>query len=367
MIDLYPLLRPLLFRCDAEQAHRLAVRALASGLVPACHGGDDPILAVTVFGHQFANPIGMAAGFDKNAEAVDGLLGLGFGFVEIGTVTPRPQAGNAKPRLFRLPADRAIINRLGFNSAGMAPVAERLAARRLAHGKGAGIVGINIGKNRDSADAAADYAAVTRALGVFADYLVINVSSPNTPGLRALQGKDELLGLVGAVRGALADTAGATGAGRRPVPVLVKIAPDLSPDERADVAAAALAAPVDGLIVSNTTVSRPDTLADPHRAETGGLSGRPLFALSTAVLRDMRRLTQGRIPLIGAGGVASGADAYAKIRAGASLVQIYSALVYEGPALVDRIKRELAGLLRRDGFATVADAVGQGGVGPDGP
>jgi len=359
MIDFYPVLRPLLFRCDAEQAHRLAVRALASGLLPACRGTDDPVLAVTAFGHQFANPIGMAAGFDKNAEAVDGLLGLGFGFVEIGTVTPRPQAGNPKPRLFRLPADRAVINRLGFNSAGMAPVAERLAERRRAPGKAPGIVGINIGKNRDSTDAAADYAAVTRALRAYADYLVINVSSPNTPGLRALQGRDELLALVGAVRGALADVAGANGPGCLPVPLLVKIAPDLSPDERADVAAAALAAPIDGLIVSNTTVSRPDTLADPNRAETGGLSGRPLFALSTAVLRDMRRLTRGRIPLIGVGGVASGADAYAKIRAGASLVQIYSALVYEGPALVGRIKRELADLLRRDGFATVADAVGQ--------
>ena len=350
MIDLYPILRPLLFACEPERAHRLAVRALASGLAPARSTADDPILSTTVFGRHFANPIGMAAGFDKNAEAIDGLFGLGFGFVEIGTVTPRPQDGNPKPRLFRLRADRAIINRLGFNGAGMAAVAERLAAGS----RRRGILGINIGKNRDSPDAAADYAAVTRALGRFADYLVINVSSPNTPGLRALQGKDELPALVASVRAALQDVAG-----ERQVPLLVKIAPDLSSEERADVASIAIGAPVDGLIVGNTTLSRPATLADPCRAEAGGLSGRPLFDLSTTVLRDMRRRTAGRIPLIGVGGVGSGGEAYAKIRAGASLVQLYSALVYEGPALVGRIKRELATLIRRDGFATVAEAVGR--------
>lgn len=349
MIDLYPVLRPFLFAFDAEQAHRLAVRALASGLMPASAADDDPVLSVNVFGRDFANPIGMAAGFDKNAEAIDGLFRLGFGFVEIGTVTPRPQAGNPKPRMFRLPADRAVINRLGFNSEGMAPVGARLAARPRQ-----GILGINIGKNRDSKDAAADYAAVTRALGAHADYLVINVSSPNTPGLRALQGKDELPALIEAVRAALSGVSAG-----RPVPLLVKIAPDLSPEERADVAAVATGAPVDGLIVGNTTLSRPASLKDPNRSEPGGLSGQPLFELSTAVLRDMRRLTGGRIPLIGVGGVFTGADAYAKIRAGASLVQVYSALVYEGPGLIGRIKSELAALLRRDGFTSVAAAIGR--------
>jgi len=350
MIDLYPALRPLLFRLDAERAHGLALRVLKAGLVPAPRETEDPILASTVFGRVFANPIGVAAGLDKNAQAVDALIALGFGFAEIGTVTPRPQAGNPRPRLFRLPADRAIINRMGFNGAGMAAVAARLTARR----DRAGLLGINIGKNRDSADAGADYAAVALALGHHADYLVINVSSPNTPGLRALQGKSDLLALVARVRDALA-----AAAPERSVPVLVKIAPDLSPQERADVAMAALEAPVDGLICGNTTLSRPGSLTDPHRGEAGGLSGAPLFPLATEVLRDMRRRTGGRIPLIGVGGVGSGADAYAKIRAGASLVQLYSALVYAGPALVGRIKRELAALLRRDGFGAVAEAVGR--------
>ena len=348
MGGLYSLAAPLLRRLDPETAHGLAVRALRLGLVPRSALFDDPVLRTAVFGLSFANPIGLAAGFDKDGEVPGPLLAMGFGFVEIGSVTPRPQAGNARPRLFRLTADRAVINRMGFNSAGHEAVARRLRDRPRA---AEGIIGINLGRNKDSTDAVADYVAGVRAFADVADYLVVNVSSPNTPGLRALQGRRALAELLGAVREALGREA------RRP-PLLVKIAPDLTAEDRADIAAVALETGIDGIIATNTTVARPDSLGDPQRGEAGGLSGRPLLNLSTAVLADMYRLTGGRLPLIGAGGVASGADAYAKIRAGASLVQFYSAMVYEGPHLADRIRRELAVLLRRDGFAAVAEAVG---------
>jgi dihydroorotate dehydrogenase len=273
---------------------------------------------------------------------------MGFGFAEIGSVTPRPQAGNPRPRLFRLVEDRAIINRMGFNNDG----AERVAARLRNRGRLSGPLGVNLGKNRDSADAAADYASGVRELGRFADYLVVNVSSPNTPGLRALQSRAALASLLAAVKAARAEAC--------PVapPLLVKIAPDLTEEDKRDIAAVAEEAGIDGLIVSNTTIARPATLKSPHRGEAGGLSGVPLFRPSTALLAEMFRLTGGRLPLVGVGGVASGADVYAKIRAGASLVQLYTALVYEGPGLVGRIKRELAALLRRDGFARIADAIG---------
>jgi dihydroorotate dehydrogenase len=310
------------------------------------------MLRQTVLGLTFVNPIGLAAGFDKNGAVVRPMLDLGFGFVEVGTVTPLPQPGNPRPRLFRLTGDRAVINRMGFNNEGAAAMAARLQAR-VSRGPGAarGILGINLGKNKEQADAAADYVAGVAALGALAEYLVINVSSPNTPGLRALQERtrlEELIARVLAARDALA---------RRP-PLLLKIAPDLLEEERADIAAVALDSGLDGLVVSNTTVARPAGLDPRHAGEAGGLSGKPLFEASTAVLRDMYRRTEGRLPIIGVGGIASGADAYAKIRAGASLVQLYSALVFEGPGLVRRIKNELAALLMRDGFASVGAAVG---------
>jgi dihydroorotate dehydrogenase len=356
MMQAFRFVGPLLRRLDPEVAHGLTLRALARGLAPRRPGPDDPILASRVWGRDFANPIGLAAGFDKDAAVVAPLFDLGFGFVEVGTITPRPQAGNPRPRVFRLPEDRAVINRLGFAGAGAAAAARRLARWRAEGGRaegGRGILGVNLGKNRDSRDAAADYAAGARALGRYADYLVINVSSPNTPGLRALQGRAELERLVEAVRGALAETL--PGA---PPPLLIKIAPDLAPADLEDIAAVALERALDGLIATNTTVARPAGLAGRHRAETGGLSGRPLFAPATRILAETYRLTGGRIPLIGVGGVASGAEAYAKIRAGASLVQLYTGLIYEGPALVPRIKAELARLLRRDGFASLGAAVG---------
>ncbi|MBM3566261.1 MAG: quinone-dependent dihydroorotate dehydrogenase [Alphaproteobacteria bacterium] len=347
-MSLYGILRPLVHALDPETAHRLAVAALRLGWAGR-GGADDPILATRVWGLDFPNPIGLAAGFDKNAEVVDAVLRLGFGFAEAGTVTPKPQAGNPRPRLFRLAADGAVINRMGFNNEGLDAFAARLGRRGRV-----GIVGANIGKNKDSADAVADYVAGAAALAPLADYLVVNVSSPNTSGLRALQERASLMHLLKAVKDAR-DRAAPDGV--RP-PLLVKIAPDLTEEDLLDVAEVAAAVPVDGIIATNTTVARPDTLADPKRNEAGGLSGRPLFQPSTRILSRLYKLTGGRIALVGAGGVASGADAYAKIRAGASLVQLYTALVYGGPELVGAIKRELADCLRRDGFSSVAAAVG---------
>lgn len=349
MIDRFALAAPLLHRLDPETAHRLTVQALRLGLAPRARTPDEPILGGTVWGLPFPNPVGLAAGFDKNAEAADALLGLGFGFVEVGTVTPRPQAGNPRPRLFRLPEHGAILNRMGFNNAGLEACAARLRARR---GR-PGIVGANIGKNKDSADAVQDYVQGIDVLAPLADYLVINVSSPNTPGLRALQGREPLRALLARCLEARDRAA----AGRR-VPLLVKVAPDLTEADRADIAEVALASGIDGLIVANTTLARPPGLP-PHLAEGGGgLSGRPLFAPSTALLADFYRRTGGRLPLIGVGGIASGADAYAKIRAGARLVQLYTALVYQGPRLIAEIKREIAARLRADGFASLEEAVG---------
>lgn len=337
---------PLLRLIDPETAHRLAIRALGAGLVPRCRLPEDPILEQRLWGLRFANPVGLAAGFDKHAEVPDALLDQGFGFVEIGGVTPKPQPGNPRPRLFRLTQDEAVINRMGFNSEGLERVRARLAARVRR-----GIVGVNLGKNKEQTDAAADYVAGALAFAPVSDFLVINVSSPNTPGLRALQSRAALQDLVGQVRGALAGLAAAP-------PLLLKVAPDLTEDDRRDIAEVAVASGLSGLIVSNTTLARPASLRSPHRNETGGLSGRPLFEPSTALLGEFYRLTGGRIPLIGVGGIASGRDAYRKVRAGASLVQLYSALVFHGPGLVAEIRRDLAAALRADGFRSLAEAVG---------
>jgi dihydroorotate dehydrogenase len=347
MPDLYGALRPLLFCLDAETAHGMAIRALRAGLVPADEATMPESLRIDLWGHTFSNPIGLAAGFDKNAEVPDAVLKLGFGFTEVGSITPLPQAGNPKPRLFRLPSDGAVVNRMGFNNDGLEAAKARLAARARN-----GIVGVNLGKNKESPSAVDDYLKGVAGLGSLADYLVVNVSSPNTPGLRALQGKQPLFELLAAVRAAVDALPGA-----KP-PLLLKVAPDLTDEDKSDIAEVALETRIDGLIATNTTIERPASLQSAAKAEAGGLSGRPLLAPSTAVLADFYKLTGGRLPLIGVGGVASGADAYAKIRAGASLVQLYTGLVYGGPGLVRRIKRDLAELLARDGFATVADAVG---------
>jgi dihydroorotate dehydrogenase len=348
-MSLATLIMPLLRLLPAETAHGVTLALLQSGLMPAADG-TDAILATRLWGRDFANPLGLAAGFDKNAAVPDAMLRLGFGFVEIGSVTPRPQAGNPRPRLFRLTADRAVINRMGFNNDGLDRVAARLAARR-ADPRRRGIVGANLGKNKDSSDAAADYVSGALRLAPLADYLVINVSSPNTPGLRTLQDRAPLQELIGAVQAALAGLAAAP-------PLLLKIAPDLSPEDAADIAAVALAARLDGLIVSNTTLARPPELISAAAAEAGGLSGAPLFDASTDLLARIYRLTGGRLPLIGVGGIGSAAQAYAKIRAGASLLQLYSALVYRGPALIGEILTGLAALLRRDGYGSLDAAVG---------
>ena len=334
----------LLGRLPAETAHdlTLSLMAVARPLLPRTLG-DPPCLKVAALGLDFPNPVGLAAGFDKNALVPDAMARLGFGFVECGTVTPRRQAGNPKPRLFRLRQDRAVINRMGFNNGGM-----EQAARNLERRKGSGLVGINIGANKDSADRIADYAKAFCRLAPLADYVTVNISSPNTPGLRGLQNKDELNRLIGTVL---------TARGGAKKPVLVKIAPDLDETALDEIAAVALLHGLDGLIVSNTTIARPP-LQSAHFRETGGLSGAPLRSPSTAILRGMRRRVGAALTLIGVGGIASGADAYAKIRAGASLVQLYTALVYEGPGLVSRIKSELAECLTRDGYDMVAEAVG---------
>jgi dihydroorotate dehydrogenase len=347
--DLFPLIRPLLRALPAETAHRVTLTALGwglGGLVAGRAEPDPPSLRQSLWGRDFPNPIGVAAGFDKDALVPDALLRLGCGFAETGTVTPRPQAGNPRPRVFRLDEDRAVINRLGFNNQGLEPTLARLQARPRS-----GIVGVNLGKNRDSEDAVADYLDGVQRVGRLADYFVINVSSPNTPGLRDLQRREILGDLLRQVVVAR-DTEAAA------VPLLVKIAPDLTAEERADIAALAPETGIDGIVIANTTIARPPSLRSLHAAEAGGLSGKPLFAASTALLAEIYRLTEGKIPLIGVGGVAGAADAYAKIRAGASLVQLYTALVFEGPALIGRIKRGLAELLRRDGFASVVGAVG---------
>jgi dihydroorotate dehydrogenase len=345
----YPLIRPVLRRLPREAAHELSLRAFELGLgrfLGASRTSDPPVLAQRLWGRYFANPIGLAAGYDKDVRVPDAMLGLGFGFVEVGTVTPRPQPGNPKPRLFRLEQDQAIINRMGFNSRGL-----DTACRRLSRRIRSGIVGVNLGKNRDSENAAADYIEGILRAARFADYLVVNVSSPNTPGLRELQRRALLASLLERLTKVRDET------GCR-VPLLVKVAPDLSSEECGDIAQVALETGIDGLVVSNTTVDRPPGLVSSHAQEAGGLSGRPLFNLSTAVLAEMYRLTQGRLPLIGVGGIASAEDAYAKIRAGASLIQLYTALVFAGPALVGQIKSGLASLLARDGFASMAEAVG---------
>ena len=362
MID-YRVVRPLLHRLDPERAHRAAIAALKLGLVRTKSAPDDPVLACRVWGLDYANPVGLAAGFDKDAEVVDAMLDLGFGFVEVGSVTPRPQPGNPRPRLFRLNEDAAVINRFGFNSRGLDAFAAQLARRLRRRGPGhdasalrrRGIVGANVGKNRETEDAAADYVTGIEAVCGLADYLVCNVSSPNTPGLRGLQAREPIEQLFARVLEARRRSAPDPD---RPPPLLAKVGPDLTEEQVHDIAEVAIAAGIDGLIVGNTTLERPAALRSRHRSEAGGLSGRPLAVHANACLTAMYRYTRGRIPLIGCGGIANGADAYARIRAGANLVQLYSALVFDGPGLVQTIKADLARLLTADGFASVADAVG---------
>ncbi len=335
---------PLLRLLDAERAHALALRALRLGLVGGgAAAPDDPRLAVHVFGHDFTNPIGLAAGFDKDATALSGLMRLGFGFIEAGTVTSRSQPGNPRPRLFRLAADGAVINRMGFNNAGIDAFVRRLAAVRQRVP-----VGANVGLNKQDAVPERDYPALVAAVAPHAAYVVVNVSSPNTPGLRDLQAAPRLGAILAAIRRAVPDAP----------PLLVKLAPDLASADLPGIVAACVDAGAAGLVVSNTTLARPGGLRSRHAGEAGGLSGAPLFAPSTAMLAAVARLAAGRLVLIGVGGVATGRQALQKIRAGASLVQLYTGFALHGPALIPRLKRELLAALDADGFAGVADAVG---------
>ena len=342
---LYKLLRPLAFALDAETAHRatISLLGLRTGTAFTPQPASTPTLETTVAGLRFPNPVGLAAGFDKDAEVFEPMLGLGFGFVEVGTLTPRPQEGNPKPRLFRLEQDCAVINRMGFNNCGQEEALERLRKRYRTRG----IVGVNIGANKDSPDRIADYAAGVRAMSPVADYLTANISSPNTPGLRNLQAGGELVELLQAVRDARV-----TG-----IPVFLKVAPDLEDGDHDRIVRAAIDTGIDALIVANTTIARP-ALLSPDAGETGGLSGRPLKVLALDQLRRFRSATGGQLPLIAAGGIEDADDAWDRLRAGASLIQLYSAMVYEGPGIARRIARGLEARLRREGMTSIAEAIG---------
>ncbi len=337
-------LAPLLRLMDAEYSHRLAIRALGAGLISTHPDRDDPRLGVQAMGLSFANPIGLAAGFDKDAEAVLPLMKLGFGFVEAGTVTRLAQSGNPRPRLFRLAEDRAVINRMGFNNKGLARYCERLAALPVRPCP----FGANVGINKDGADPERDYPVLVAGVGRYADYVTINVSSPNTPGLRDLQGEVRLRAILRAIARVVPV---------RP-PILVKLAPDLAEEGLASIVEVAIEEGAAGLIIGNTTISRPPGLRSRNAAQAGGLSGAPLFSRATEVLAQVGRLARGRLHLVGCGGVQTGADALAQIKAGASLVQIYTAFAYDGPAVISRIKRQLLDALQQEGFANVEQAVG---------
>lgn len=344
------ILMPLVRTLDPERAHRLAVLSAKYGVFRQAPVDNADCLKTTLWGLEFCNPIGMAAGFDKHGEAVNGLYDMGFGFVEVGSVTPEPQPGNPRPRVFRLVEDKGVINRYGFNSDGHKIVSERL---KSVYFSTRGILGINLGKNKMSSNAIDDYVKGIECFASLADFLVINVSSPNTPGLRNMQGKNALEGLVRAAvqtRDNLQLT--------KRVPILIKIAPDLTYEECKDIVDVVLSQKIDGIIISNTTTSRPESLKSSFKNEVGGLSGSPLRKLSTETIKNVHRLTKGKVPIIGVGGISSGEDAYEKIRAGASLIELYTAMVYEGPPVITKIKRELIELLKRDGFSSLTEAVG---------
>ncbi|MCZ8332772.1 MAG: quinone-dependent dihydroorotate dehydrogenase [Rhodobacteraceae bacterium] len=338
----------LLHRLDPEAAHGLSLKALNSGLLPLPGPITSPRLTTDLAGLALPNPVGLAAGYDKNATALAPLSRAGFGFIEVGAATPRPQPGNPKPRLFRLTEDRAAINRFGFNNDGMEAISARLATRR----RTLVPVGLNLGANKDSADRAADFATVLRHCGPHVDFATVNVSSPNTEKLRDLQGRAALTALLQGVMETRASLA-------KPIPIFLKIAPDLTADDLAEIAEVAVASGLSGIIATNTTLSR-DGLASPHRSETGGLSGAPLFEKSTRTLARLSRLTDGKLPLIGVGGIATPEQAWEKIRAGATAVQLYTAMVYEGLSLIPRIAQGLDALAEKHGFARVTDAIGTG-------
>lgn len=351
---LFKISKPFLHKMDPESAHQMTLRALQTGLLPCPSRVTDPRLQTTLWNRKFPNPIGLAAGFDKNADVVGPMLNIGFGFVEAGTVTPKPQDGNPRPRVFRDPDHEAVINRMGFPNQGVENFRHNIEKFLESKPRPIGVVGINIGMNKGVEDPAKDYCALVRALGNYADYLTVNISSPNTPGLRNLQARENLMPLLARILEERAKTCGKENA----PPLLVKLAPDLNDDQLKDVADCLLEAGVDGVILGNTTLDRPEYLPAGFYEQQGGLSGRPLTDKSTDIIRKFYKHTEGKLPIIGAGGISSAQDAYAKIRAGASLVQLYTALVFQGPELVSDILKGLGQLLERDRIDHISKAVG---------
>jgi dihydroorotate dehydrogenase len=360
MPGVYDMVRPLLFRMDAEQAHKLTLSILKTGLAPKIAPVSDPALETVLWDRKFPNPVGLAGGFDKNAEVVGAMFGLGFGFVEAGTVTLRPQEGNPRPRVFRDPGSESVINAMGMPNGGMAAFKTNMEKFLGSKPRTKGLVGINIGMNKDQADPAKDYKVLIHNLAPLADYISVNISSPNTPGLRDQQKRENLLPLLASM---MEDRAKACASA--PPPLLIKLSPDMEAKQQEEIAPILLEAGIDGLILSNTTVSRPRNLPRDFAAQKGGLSGPPLRDLSTVAIRNFYRLTGGKLPIIGLGGISQATDAYEKIRAGASLVQLYTALVFRGPGVVQEINSGLLALLKRDGFARLADAVGADAPGAD--
>lgn len=353
---LFNLAKPFLHKMDAETAHGMTIKALKTGILPCSPRVQDSKLKVTLWNKVFPNPLGLAAGFDKNADVVSAMLNMGFGFVEAGTVTPRPQDGNPRPRVFRDPDNQAVINRMGFPNGGVERFRHNIEKFLETKPRPAGVLGINIGMNKGVDDPAKDYCALVRMLGNYADYMTINISSPNTPGLRNLQARENLMPLLMRIMEERVKSCGRSD----PPPVLVKLAPDLTEDQLRDVADTLMEAKVDGVILGNTTLDRPDYLPADFYGQQGGLSGRPLTSKSTHIIRAFYKHTGGKLPIIGAGGISSGADAYDKIRAGASLVQLYTALVFQGPELVPDILNDLLRLLQKDGVGHISEAVGKG-------
>jgi len=350
----FAVVKPFLHALDPENAHKLTIKSMKACLSPKYNTVESDALKVKLWGLDFNNPVGLAAGFDKNAEVITATLNIGFGFTEVGTVTPKPQAGNPSPRVFRNTKNQAIINRMGFPNDGIEVFKKNVKDFRKDKKAPTGLVGLNIGMNKEQTNPAEDYAALIQELGCLADYYTINVSSPNTPGLRNLQSRENLLPLINDIKSARKNYCDR----EHPPPILVKLAPDLELTQQKELAQAVLDANVNGLILTNTTLARPKFLPEKFREQKGGLSGKPLTDKSTGIIGNFYQFTKGKIPIIGVGGISSGADAYAKIKAGASLVQLYSALVFQGPALVNQINNDLITLLKQDGFKNISEAVG---------
>ena len=350
---LFSLAQKFLFQMDAEQAHMMTIKAMKSGLSPCITAIKAKELKQDLWGRNFPNPVGLAAGFDKNADVIKPMFNLGFGFIEVGTVTPKPQIGNDKPRVFRDVKHKAVINRMGFPNEGVATFKNNLSNFLAQKPRPAGVLGVNIGMNKEQTEPEKDYTLLIRTIGSLADYFTINISSPNTPGLRNLQDPENLAPLLAAV---IAERDKVCG--DYPIPLLLKLAPDLTDDQMAGIAGVLMTHKIDGVILTNTTLFRPDDLPAEFREQKGGLSGAPLNDISTGVIRRFYALTKGEIPIIGVGGITSGHDAYAKIRAGASLVQLYSSLIFEGPNLIRKINRDLLKYLKADGFTHIREAVG---------